>query len=139
MRAALRVAALILLPLAAGVVGFALGQRQDHQAMMRLLQGEASGNLTQRIETLSRLRMGDDSGAIRRLESEADSLTLSIASNPSADQRALAYMKTYLSVAPPSAAREKQLSAALQGVAVLEPGKCDSDLKALLISAKKSN
>jgi hypothetical protein len=139
MRVAIRVAALILFPLITGVVGFAVGQRQDHQAMMRLLQIEASGNLTQRIEALSRLRIGDDSGAISGLETEADSLTVSIAGNPGADQRVLGYMKTYLTVAHPSPAREKRLSQALRDVPVLEPGKCDTALKALLLSARKSN
>jgi hypothetical protein len=41
-----------------------------------------------------------------------------------ADQRALAYVKTYLSVVPPSPARAKELSTASEGVPVLEPGKC---------------
>ena len=138
-RTAISRAAWILLAIATGVTGLAVGQRQGHQGMIRLLQVEAPGNLTQRIEVLSFLRIGDAPEAINRLESEADTLTRTIALNPSADQRALAFMKTYLSVAPPSASREKQLSSALKGVPVLQPGQCNSGLKALFLSAKKSN
>ena len=104
-----------------------------------MLQVNAAGNLIQRIETLSLLRVGDVPGAINRLESEADSLTVSMAANPGADQYAIAYMKTYLSVAPLSPDRDKALSAALAGVPVLEPGKCNTGLKALLLSAEKPN
>jgi hypothetical protein len=106
---------------------------------MGFLQMEAAGNLSQRIETLSLLRMGDASGAIKSLESEADVLTVNIANNLGADRSVLAHMKTYLSVAPPSTEREKALSSALAGVPVLEPGKCSSALKALLFSVTKSN
>jgi len=101
-----------------------------------MMQAEAAGNLTQRIEVLSLLRMGEMPTAILRLESEADQLTRTIALNPGAHQHALAYVKTYLSVAPPSPSRAKELSTALEGVPVLEPGKCNSALKALLLSAK---
>lgn len=104
--------------------------------MIRTLQVEAAGNLAQRIEALSLLRTGDVPAAILRLESEADLLTRTIAANPGADQRVLAYMKTYLSVAPPSPSRDKALSTALEGVPVLEPSKCNTALKALLLSAK---
>jgi hypothetical protein len=104
--------------------------------MIQALQVEAAGNLTQRIEALSLLRLGDAQGAIAQLESEADTATTSIAQNPGADRRVLTYMKTYLSVAPPSPARAQALSTALEGVPVLEPGKCKTALKALLLSAK---
>ncbi len=129
-------AAWVLLAIVAGVGGYAAGSRQGHQTMIRELQTEAAGNLTQRIEVLSALRMGDSLSAIVRLESEADQLTQTIAQNPGADQHALAYEKTYLSVAPPSPDRAKELSTALEGVPVVEPGKCNSALKALLLSAK---
>ena len=126
----------ILLAVVTGVGGYAIGSRQGHQSMISALQVEAAGNLTQRIETLSRLRIGDVPAAILQLESEADLVTQNIANNAGADQRVLAYMKTYLSVAPPSPAREKELSNALAGVPVLEPGKCKTALKALLLSTK---
>jgi len=136
-RTGVRTAAWILLALLTGVAGFAVGQRQGHQALIGSLQVEAAGNLGQRIETLSLLRIGDVQGAIHRLESEADTLTVSIANNPGADRRALSYMKTYLSVAPLSPDRDKTLSAALAGVPVLEPGECKTGLRALLLSVKK--
>jgi hypothetical protein len=80
--------------------------------------------------------MGDVPAAIGRLESEADQLTRSIAGNPGADQRVLSYMKTYLSVVPPSPARARELSPALEGVPVLDPSQCKTALQALLLSAK---
>jgi hypothetical protein len=129
-------AAWIVLAIAAGGTGYAVGSRQGHQRMISALQIEGAGNLTQRIEVLSLLRMGEATTAIVRLESEADQLTRTIALNPSADQRALAYVKTYLSVAPPSPSRAKALSTALEGVPVLEPSKCNTALKALLLSGK---
>lgn len=129
-------AAWVLLAIAAGVAGYAAGSRQGHQAAIRALQTEAAGNLTQRIEVLSLLRMGEVPTAVLRLEGEADQLTRTIALNPGADQRALAYVKTYLSVVPPSPSRAKALSTALEGVPVLAPSKCDTALKALLLSAK---
>jgi len=105
--------------------------------MIASLQLEAAGNLSQRIETLSLLRVGNAQGAINRLESEADLLTVTIAKNPDADQRVLSYMKTYLSVAPPSPDRGKKLSPVLAGVPILEPGNCQTGLRELLLSAKK--
>jgi hypothetical protein len=80
--------------------------------------------------------MGDVPAAILGLESEADQLTRSIAKNPGADQRVLAYVKTYLSAAPPSPSRTKELSTALDGVPVLDPSQCSTALNAFLLSAK---
>jgi len=116
----------------AGGLGFVSGRSQQIGAMIRMLQVEAAGNLTQRIEVLSLLRMGDMPGAITRLESEADILTVNIAANRGADRQALAYMKTYLSVAPPSPPRAQQLSPALDGVPTLNLDQCRTGLKALL-------
>jgi hypothetical protein len=133
-RIAIERAAWIVLAVAAGSVGFLSGRSEQIKATIALLQVEAAANLTQRIEVLSLLRMDDVPGAITRLESEADGLTTSIAANRGADQRALAYVKTYLSVAPPSASRARALSAALEGVPTLNPDKCETALKALLLS-----
>lgn len=105
--------------------------------MIDLLQINAAGNLTQRVEVLSRLRLGDVSGAITQLETEADSLTVTMAANPGVDRQALAYVKTYLSVAPPSPARAQRLSPALEGVQTLKLDQCQTALKALLVSAKR--
>jgi hypothetical protein len=129
-------AAWVLLAIAAGGAGYAAGQRQVHQAAIAMMHAEAAGNLTQRIEALSLLRMAEVPAAIDRLESEADQLTRTIAVNSGADKRALAFVKTYLSVAPPSPSRAEELSAILEDVPVLEPGECSSALKALLLSAR---
>jgi hypothetical protein len=135
-RAGIRTAAWVLLAISVGGVGYLAGSSRQIQASLKMLQTEAGGNLIQRIETLSLLRMGDVPGAINHLESEADWLTVTISKNPGAEQRALAYMKTYLSVAPLTPDRDRAVSAALTGVPVLEPSKCDTGLKALLLSAK---
>ena len=129
----------VALLVVAGGVGFVAGRSRQIQATIKTLQMEAASDVILRIETLSLLRMGDVAGAINRLESEAAELTANMAKNPGADQHALAYMRTYLSVAPVSPDRYKALSVALAGVPVLEPGKCKTELKALLLSAKKSD
>lgn len=129
----------ILVALGAGSFGFLSGRSQQIEATIRMLQIEAAGNLVQRIETLSLLQMGDVDGAIARLESEADGLTVSIASNPGSDQRALAYMKTYLSVVPPSQSRARALEPSLAEVATLGPSQCETALKALLIAAQSGS
>jgi hypothetical protein len=135
-RPIVRRAAWVLLAIITGVGGYAVGSRQAHQTMIRTLQVEAAGNLTQRIEALSLLRTGDVPAAIGRLDREVDVLTKTIAANPGADQRVLAFMKTYLSVASPSPSREKELTTSLEGVPVLDPGKCNTALRALLLLAK---
>jgi hypothetical protein len=129
-------AAWVLLAIVTGVGGYALGSRHIHKTMIGALQTEAAGNLSQRIEALSLLRMNDAPGAIDRLEREADLLARTIAQNPGADRQVLAYMKTYLSVAPPSPDRARALSPALQDVPILQPGKCQTALKALLLASK---
>jgi hypothetical protein len=63
-RTEMKTAAWILLAIVAGGTGYAAGSRQGHQAMMTRLQIEAGGNLTQRIEALSLLRIGDVPAAI---------------------------------------------------------------------------
>lgn len=113
-----------------------MGLLEGREELIHFLQVEAAGNLTQRIETLSRLRLGDAPAAILQLESEADQLAESIALNSGADRRVLAYFKTYLTVAPPSPARAKALAATLDGVPTLDPSQCKTALQALLLSAK---
>ena len=133
-RRAAWIASALALAIAAGSIGFVAGRSQQIRAMIQMLQAEAAGNLTQRVEVLSLLRMGDVSGAITHLESEADILTVNIAANRGADRQALAYMKTYLAVVPPSPARAQQLSPALEGVPTLKLEQCRTALKALLAS-----
>lgn len=132
----IRTAAWALLAVTAGGVGYLAGSREGQQATIRALQTEAAGNLSQRIEALSLLRLGDVSGAIARLEDEADQLTRTIASNPGSDRRVLAAAKTYLSAAPPSPSREKELAGALEGVPALDPSQCSTALKQLLLSVQ---
>jgi hypothetical protein len=127
----------LVMAAAAGGVGYMWGRSQQFGTMIELLQMEAAGNLTQRVEALSMLRMGDVPGAITRLESEVDTLTVNVALNRGADRNALAYVKTYLSVAPPSPARAQRLSPALDGVPTLTLDECQTALRALLASARE--
>ena len=123
-----------LVAVAAAGAGYLAGNQRGHAATIAALQTEAAGNLSQRVEALSLLRLEDVPAAISRLEAEADKLGRSIAQNPYADQRVLAVLKTYLTVAPPSAARAATLSPALEGVPILEPSQCDTGLKRLLLA-----
>ncbi len=133
----LTTAAWISLSVVIGVGGFVFGKGLGFKAVVQRMQLEAAGNLSQRIEVLSMLQMGDVSAAITQLEREADLLTTGIAANPGANTRVLAAVKTYLSVAPPSAARAAALSSALSGVSVLQPRNCATALRALLESGNK--
>ena len=86
--------------------------------------------------------MSDAPGAIRSLEAEADQLVKTIAGvkriarNPDRDRDVLAYYKTYLTVAPPSASRAAELALALVGVPLVDPSKCKTALRELLVSSK---
>jgi len=133
------VAAWILLSVATGVGGLLFGRGLGFSDVVKRMQQEAAGNLSQRIEVLSMLQMGNVTSAITQLEREADLLTTGIASNPGANTRVLAYVKTYLSAAPPSPSRATALSAALAGVSVLEPSNCKTALRTLLESKKKGS
>ena len=62
---------LILVAVAFGG-GYALGHRRMFRWMSDALSVETRGNLTQRVETLARLRTGDESGAIALLEQSVD-------------------------------------------------------------------
>jgi hypothetical protein len=78
----------ILAVVAAIGVGYLAGLQEGQKRAVRMLQTEATGNLTQRVEALSLLQLGQVSRAVAQLEQEADQLTLSIAGNQDADRRA---------------------------------------------------
>lgn len=118
---------------AGAVVGYLAGSQRAHEMSIRRLQLEASGNLGQRIEALSLLRLGDTPTAIERIESEVGQLGRSIALNRDSDRRILAVLKTYLSVVPQSGSGLHDLSSVLADVPVLEASQCDSALRQLLV------
>ena len=111
------------------------GVYHGQQRGIQLLQSEAAGNLTQRLEALSLLRMGDTVGAVARLEDEADQLAVSIATNPSADRRVLISAKAYRSVVPPSPARRDELTALFATVPAPQPVDCNSALRRFVFGA----
>jgi hypothetical protein len=117
---------------ACAVGGYATGNRQMHGWAIGMMQREASGQLTQRIEALSQLRLGDTNGAAAQLDAEVDTLIVGMSRNAGADRQALASAKTYFSVVPPSPDRADVLSPLLADVPVLAPGQCTNALSALL-------
>src|SRR5262245_29671919 len=91
----------LFLAVAAAATGYVTGLRQGQIATIAALQTEATGNLTQRLDVLSLIRIGDTAAGVLRLEEEVDHLTLSIAANRSADRRVLINAKAYRTAVPP--------------------------------------
>jgi hypothetical protein len=118
--------------LASIALGYLAGLRQSQQQIIIRLQVEAAANLTQRLETLSSLRLGDVSKALTNLEQEADQLTLGIAGNQGADRRVLLSAKAYRSVVPPPASRAKELAAVFDTLPEPRPSDCGNALQLLL-------
>lgn len=126
---------LVLLVIAVGV-GYLAGIRQGQISTDEWLRREAEGNLTQRIEALSLLRIGDTPAAIERLEAQADQLTLGLARNADDHRAVLAMAKAYRKIAPPPASREKELAAVFAPLPDLRPGQCSTALRKLMLSAE---
>lgn len=119
-------------------LGYLAGLREGQQQTIRRLQVEATANLTQRLETLSSLRLGDVSRALANLEQEADQLTLGIAGNQGADTRVLLSAKAYRSVVPPPPSRAKELGAVFDTLPTPQPADCGNALQLLLKSGAPS-
>jgi hypothetical protein len=117
------------------LAGLYQGQRRGIQ----MLQAEAAGNLTQRLEALSLLRLGEATAAVAGLEDEADQLALSIATNAAADRRVLISAKAYRSVVPPTAARRDELNALFATLPAPEPAHCDSALRKFVFGSVRND
>lgn len=115
-------------------LGYLAGLREGQQQTIRRLQIEATANLTQRLETLSSLRLGDVSRALANLEQEADQLTVGIAANRGADTRVLLSAKAYRSIVPAPATRAKELAAVFDTLPTPQPRDCGNALQLLLKS-----
>jgi hypothetical protein len=129
----------ILVAVAAIIAAFLAGVRQGQVSAMGMLQAGAAGNLTQRIEALSHLRMGETSEAIRGLEEEADQLTLSIAANEGADKAVLLGAKAYRTIVPPPASRSRELEAVFGILPEPKPSHCGAALQRLLSNAHRTS
>jgi hypothetical protein len=70
-----RTALILALVLGAFLGGVAVGNRSTSDAAISMLTAETRGNLSQRVETLARLRTGDADGAIDLLEQAVDTAT----------------------------------------------------------------
>jgi hypothetical protein len=115
-------------------LGYWAGLRQGQQQAIAMLQIEATANLTQRLETLSSLRLGDVSRALANLEQEADQLTVVIAANREADTRVLLSAKAYRSIVPAPPTRAKELAAVFDTLPTPQPSDCGNALQLLLKS-----
>lgn len=128
---------LVFLVIVSGIGGYAVGSRQWYRWATDMFQLEAKGTLVQKIEELSFLKMGDVDSAVRQLESEADLLTVAVARNPGQNKEVLSYVKTYLSLVPPSEERARVLSSYLEGLPTLKPNQCKTALNALMKSRSR--
>ncbi len=87
--------------------GYALGQREGLGWMSEFLGAEVRGNLHQRVETLARLRTGDEAGAIALLEQAVDTAAETLPQGSAfselspATQNALRLAKVYREAYPP--------------------------------------
>jgi hypothetical protein len=121
-----------------GTIGYGAGLRRGQRWLLGEFQASNQAQLTLRVETLSLLQLGETAHAILSLEGEADGLARTIAGakrlseNLANDQHALSYYKTYLDAVPPSPDRARELAFALEGLPLIQPGKCQNNLKALL-------
>ena len=73
-----RIALMLSLVVLAFVAGLALGNRTTFGWTMGMLTAETHFNLSNRVETLARLRTGDADGAIALLEQAVDTATESL-------------------------------------------------------------
>jgi len=126
----------LILVVIVGAAGYLGGLRQGQISTDEWLRREAEGNLTQRIEALSLLRIGDITEAIARLEGEADQLTLGLARNAEGHRAVLAMAKAYRRIAPPPASHEKELTAVFASLPDLKPGQCSNALQKLMLIAQ---
>ena len=126
----------MLLVVAVATSTYLAGLYQGQRRAIQMLQVEAAGNLTQRLEALSLLRLGDSSAAIARLEGEADQLALSIAATAAADRRVLVSAKAYRSVVPPPAARRDELNALFATLPAPEPAHCAASLQRFVFGSR---
>jgi hypothetical protein len=135
----------IVFAILAAAIGYGAGLHRGQHFMLGEFQATNGAELTRRVEVLSVLRIGETPGAIAILEEEADSLARTIARNKpiaqnrSNDEFALSYFKTYLSAVPPSPLRAKELAFALDGLPLIQPGKCKTNLKLLLYSRPRDS
>lgn len=104
---------------------------------------ETAANLSMRINTLSRLRLGEVDAAIESLESTVDIAITSIARTPHIPQTdyrhsALRGAKTYREIYPSKSEVAPQVVEALRNIPKIEIFKCDNPL-CRLVKQQKTN
>ncbi len=121
--------------------GYALGQRDGLGWMSEFLGAEVRGNLHQRVETLARLRTGDEAGAIDLLERAVDTAAETLPQGQSfselsaATQAALSVAKVYREAFPPTKPSE-DLVAVLAMTPLPDVEYCSPALRTLLEDAR---
>lgn len=123
------------------VSGYALGHRRTFAWTTQWLTAETQFNLSQRVDTLARLRTGDTAGAITGLEQAVDTATLSLSrgkpwseSQPEA-RSTFQLVKAYRSRYPPSQPSQ-ELSAFLESIPMPDVRYCSPALQQLLRTPK---
>jgi hypothetical protein len=134
-------AAILILVTTAFGAGYTVGHRTTFRWMMEFLGAETRGNLSQRVETLARLRTGDERGAIVLLERAVDRAAETLAQGqpfselPAATQRALRLAKAYRDVYPPMEP-SADLTAVLEMTPLPDVEYCSPALRKLVEDAK---
>lgn len=132
---------LVLLAAAAFGAGYTVGHRGAFQWMIESLSSETRGNLSQRVETLARLRTGDQDGAIALLELAVDRAAETLPQGqpysklPPATQAALRDAKLYRE-AYPAQDPSPDLAAVLAMVPLPDVEYCSPALRRLVEDAK---
>jgi hypothetical protein len=121
--------------------GYTLGHRKMFRWGIEYLTAETRGNLSQRVETLARLRTGDEAGAIDLLERAVDAAAetlpqgLPFSELSAATQAALSVAKVYRAAYPPKEPSE-DLAAVLAMTPLPDVEYCSPALRKLLEDAR---
>ena len=127
----------LVIVVAAFLGGYAVGNRRTVAWTSGWVTAEAQFNLSQRVDTLARFRIGDAGGAIDALEQAVDTATLNLSQGklwPELDpgiQQTLQLAKAYRTKYPPTKATP-ELSALLESIPMPDVRYCSPALQALL-------
>ena len=123
--------------LLAFLAGLAVGQRTIYSRLLPNLAAETQFNLTQRVDTLARLRTGDSDGAVASLERAVDTATVTLAQgrpwselNPDV-QFVMQVAKAYRTKYPPSQPNAS-LDALLETIPMPDVRYCSPAMQRLL-------
>ena len=137
----LRAVITLVIVAAAFLSGYAVGNRRTVAWTSGWVTAEAQFNLSQRVDTLARFRIGDTGGAIDALEQAVDTATLNLSQKKLWPQlepgvrQTLQLAKAYRSKYPPTKAAP-ELTALLESIPMPDIRYCSPALQALLRTEK---